>query len=372
MKIGRRPTPAKKESSTHRHHRALRQLCGLLLDASWPIEHRRVPALHEVDWSSVLALALSYRVLGVLAHSKLPDDAGLPAGVKKILETIAQETQAQADRTSTQILELLTTLNGMGVTPMLLKGSAMRAAQLYPVAAMRELSDIDVLVPADRLADCAGALEALAYEGSQEVWSAHWGHQWPPLTAERWPLMVELHREAIVYPCYRLIPAASLFMRGQEQEFLGKRALIPCPMDMAILAVAHAELSDRDYLFGRVDLRRILDVLMVRKKHPELITDENLKKHFISFSEKVALDYHSRWMNYLDSANPSGSHWLGGLLFKRALWMSAHPRTLGLCVELLRPWLALQRDLSDPVLRRSLVRNAWRMDWWRWRSGQVR
>ena len=358
------------DSEAQADRRALRALCDLLMDAVLPGEEAIAPPAQQIDWLRVIALAHRHRTLPVLANSHLVSDPATPAAVKQMLGDFAAQTRSLSEEALVQIAEVVGRLNRIGVVPMLFKGAAHAVTGLYPHVAMRYLADVDIVVPADRIEACVSALEGEGYVACGEWPGVQWHHV-PGLARPDRPLIVELHRWAMAAPHSRFLPAEELLASGVAIEVAGARALVPSHFHAALIAIAHSELVDRNYLLARFDLRRLIDVALLQRSEPDAALPERLAKRFRDYGAPTAFAYNQRWLGFVDrrTAASGASGVLAGILFRNAQFLDRHPKTLSVVVRLVRPWIALRRDLSDPSLRRELARNLVKPHWWRKQIG---
>jgi hypothetical protein len=131
--------------------------------------------------------------------------------------------------------------------------------------------------------------------------------------------------------------------------------------------VAHAQLNDHDYIYGIVSLRSFLDFSLLSQAHYNVLDWDEISRRFIANGCRYAWEYHLRWARHLGVQVPNlgASSRASQLLYQRALYHTKAPRMLGLNIRLLRPWILLRRELSDPDLRRQLVRKLATVTWWK-------
>ena len=354
-----------KGSDPESHRRAFRSLCDLLIDAVETGNDRLVSDYGAIDWVAVIALAHRHRVIATLANSRFTNDPSLPAGVRMMFTQIASGTREKAKAVAAQITDLAGLLNRAGSTPMLLKGASYSVSNLYPHPAMRYLSDIDILLPEGELDKCRRMLGEQGYAQVEKSPSAQW-HHLPGIAHPQKPAIIEIHRWPIAFPYSKLLQAGEFLAAGIAHETSGGKVLVPSDFHSAILTIAHGELSDRNYLLGRTDLRRLVDMALLARRSPQTVSDEHLGEWFAQHGARTAFEYHQHWMSFLDRRRPAAATGtVSRILYKRAQYLDRHPRALSFTVRALRPWIALRRDLSDPVLRRDLARNVARPSWWR-------
>lgn len=129
-------------------------------------------------------------------------------------------------------------LQGARIPVVLIKGVARRAlAVRYPYLDARTTSDVDLLLPEERILEAYALLRASGYE-STPITSPPHHHHLPGLwTARRVP--VELHRSTSV----RIPPSVAwsrAMDQGEEVEWQGLRVRVPSATELAWAAVSHS------------------------------------------------------------------------------------------------------------------------------------
>lgn len=351
------------------HSKALRDLCDLLIAAVTSHDCPTTPNLQQVDWPSVIALAHSYKTLAILANSWIADDPSLPAGARVMFGDLATGAKAHTATIVDQIVGVTRLANRAGVVPVFLKGGAHIVQELYPNAAMRSMSDIDILVPEEKIEECSNLLMRQGYAPVEKLPTRQW-HHWYGLAHKEKPLIVELHRWPISFPYNRKIRAEDIMADAVSHRLGDGEAAVPSDFHSAALAIAHSQLLDRDYLLGRVELRRLVDVHLLAQGDPTALTEAKLRSWFRDRGAGAAFEYHQRWMDFMQRGlAPTAKGIVSQWLFRRAHFLSGHPKTLSLSVRMIRPWIALRRDLSDPLLRQELAGNLARPQWWKRQFG---
>lgn len=212
--------------------------------------------LHETDWTSVLALANRTNITPYMAV-QLRQRPDLPAEAANFLQVIGARTSERNARLYRQAKEALATLDGEGIQPILLKGSAF-LVRAGPSLADRLFIDLDLMVPFDHADQAVGALEAI-------------GYRLGPSSADRW-YGVNLVRETDVGGIdlhYRLktpyphFAYADLAARCTQIAVGGARALLPSPELQVALLVLHDQLQEKDYWRGLIDLRHLIDIMAI-------------------------------------------------------------------------------------------------------------
>lgn len=142
-------------------------------------------SLNEADWTAVVDLAKRHGV-GALLFSR----PGLP-----VPEPIQTALQSRAQRSAQLILmlqaacrELADAAASEGLDLVVLKGLHL-ATSIYPDPGMREMADIDILVPSDQLQAIADLARGLGYAVPPLAGDAH--HHLPSMVRGR--VMLEIH-----------------------------------------------------------------------------------------------------------------------------------------------------------------------------------
>jgi hypothetical protein len=131
--------------------------------------------------------------------------------------------------------------------------------------------------------------------------------------------------------------------------------------------VAHAQLSNHGYVYGRIDLRALFDFALLSRAYTSEIDWHEIRQRFDRRGARTALDFHLLCVRELLRTPAPSLEQLGTMarvLYSRARYLVGHPRLLEVSVRLTRPWLLLRRELSEPMLRRRLAGNVLDPSWW--------
>lgn len=309
-------------------------------------------------------------VLYVLRSKNLVD--ALPADVIDFFDGMAVLNRQRNEQLLREAVELAAILNEIDVVPIFLKGAAHLLSGLYPDLAHRLILDLDVLVPADRLSDCAGRLSGEGYKEIISEWDFSGHHHLPPLGRYGRIAAVEVHSEPLDLPHRRLLPAVEVFSEAVTLEHGAVKLAVPSGRCRIIQSVAHAELADQAYLYGQLPLREFVDFALLHDEFADEIDWSEFVQRFAGSGFSIALEFHvlaAERLLGVPIKPPVQISASARALYRRALWQVARPRWSRCSVRVLRPWLLLRRSLSDAVLRRRLVRNLGSATWYQrqWR-----
>lgn len=212
----------------------------------------------ERDWDLLLRQASAARLgatLGLLAeqHGVL---AALPLRARRRLgwERTLWERHLRAVRF--ELRQVQRALAETGLPLILLKGTAYAAAGL-PAAAGRLFSDIDILVPKERLAEVESVLMLHGWAGTHhdeydQRYYREWMHELPPLQHMRRSSVIDVHH-AILPETAAVRPDPARLRAGARPipGSAGLYTLAPC--DMVLHSAAHL-FSEGEYHHGLRDL----------------------------------------------------------------------------------------------------------------------
>lgn len=135
------------------------------------------PARSAEEWQACLSLLDGHSARPILASLLLKQPAPFrpPAGVVDRLRRELFHSAATVMRGDRVLATLLERLRDRGIAPLLLKGAAL-SRSVYPDAAMRQGSDIDLLVREDELEACAEVIVGMGYRAPYDF------HAFSPFT----------------------------------------------------------------------------------------------------------------------------------------------------------------------------------------------
>lgn len=220
-----------------------------------------LPELTLPQWQTLLSQARRCKLggrLAVLAAERgwLP---ALPMGVRVQLHNLARVVERKHLDTVWEGDRLLAALHGLQMPVVLLKGAAYVMAGL-PAARGREFSDVDILVPRERLREVELALlangwVAKALDPYDERYYRHWMHELPPLQHVERMTVLDVH--------HTLTPPTSRFAIDITRVLPQCRPLPDWP-GLAVLAPADRVLHSAVHLMQEGDfgsgLRDLVDL----------------------------------------------------------------------------------------------------------------
>lgn len=214
----------------------------LLLDAIVPLAAPRADfqAWTDAEWGRTLRVADWHRLSPVL-HSYLRTRDGVPGAVRHALERAYLANSARTLFIRATRERVVDALAAAEVPVMLLKGAAL-VETVYADPGVREMLDIDLLVPADRMETATAALAPLGYrpapdseETSTELTPET--HHDAPLVGDEQLVAVELHRHVVLRDEGSSFDIAGFWQRARSSE--DKHHLLPAPEDLLLHVCLH-------------------------------------------------------------------------------------------------------------------------------------
>ncbi|MDF7774726.1 nucleotidyltransferase family protein [Sphingomonas sp. AOB5] len=216
--------------------------------------------LDSKGWTALLAIARAEQLIGTLAHRL--DGLPMPEAARRVL------SDARASHEQGRIVALWEAemarraLAPTGIPVVLLKGTAFAAAGLSPSPG-RQIGDLDILVPRDRIEEAEAAILAAGWEWVKpdpydDAYYRQWMHELPPLIHRERDRMIDVH--------HTILPLTAKIRPDAEGMLADSVALgagnapgdlrILNPNDMLCHAAAHL-FADGDLAGG---LRNLWDI----------------------------------------------------------------------------------------------------------------
>jgi hypothetical protein len=201
------------------------------------------------------------RIAAVLNKRALLDR--VPAGPRAALIAAQIVATAQQDEVRREVAHVSEALHSLATPIVLLKGAAYLMAGL-PAALGRTFTDVDVLVPRDRLAEVEAALMlggwATMHDSEyDQAYYRRWMHELPPMQHIRRQTVLDVHH-AILPGTARSKPESSKLFAAAQPIQGAPRLHVLAPADMVLHSMSHLFHND-DLSHGLRDLSD-LDMLL--------------------------------------------------------------------------------------------------------------
>ena len=213
-----------------------------LLDAISPDRFGRTPppAMDAAGWDLTVRAAAWHR-LGPMLAGHLAGTSVAPPGIMAELDEQYLANAARNLFIAASLRQVLETLGAAEIPAMLLKGAAL-VETVYPDPALREMLDLDLLVPADRLGAANAALSTIGYRPQGEGPTSPSGrgghHHEPALISDRGLVAVELHHHIATSEEGGLFDLSGFWQRARPSA-QAPGHLVPAPDDLLLHVALH-------------------------------------------------------------------------------------------------------------------------------------
>ncbi|MEM6547881.1 MAG: nucleotidyltransferase family protein [Pseudomonadota bacterium] len=248
-----------------------------------PITGADLPSLPttDEDWAALVQLAGDTRVLPALWRPLRPHRKAMPKETAEMIEA-AEILNADRNRKLLEaVQEVAHFLNNRGMTPVIFKGAAHLATDLWGSQGCRLIRDIDILLPESQakraqsfLAEAWGTDPAA---GEDALASFSGKHEAPLETPSGF--LVEMHWNVLPDWQKHFLPTHEVRARAKSLRLGHAEVMIPSPQDAVRIAMLHGPIGHQHYYAPMVVLRDLLDLLALEKRHGTAIDWTAIQRH---------------------------------------------------------------------------------------------
>jgi Uncharacterised nucleotidyltransferase len=223
------------------------------------------------EWKLLIDMSKSHFATPSLAGC-LHDEPGIPREIREYSDAVL----ALNGRRNVILLEALSrivaVLNAIDIEPVLMKGCARLVEGDYPRPNMRFLRDLDILVPTNRATDAYAALVANGfYEKPGEAYAPD-HHHLHMLIENNTGAGVEIHREVSPGFCPQVLLTSWFCERSRPFRLHDNlHVRLPDQTRTAGHNVVHDQFHHYGYQNCTIELRQLLDLALIRKRHEAAI-----------------------------------------------------------------------------------------------------
>jgi signal peptidase I len=218
----------------------------------------------ELDWGYLIAAAVRHAIPQLLYHNlkALGTERVVPPGVLGRLERMYYANALRHLRFSQALEDVLGAFKEIGIKAIILKGMAL-ATQVYPVAALRQCGDIDVLVEKEDLLRAEEALLGLGYTAQcKSHVEKRFGQQPHHLSylKDEGRIGLEVHWDLAPQPHPFFLPLSELWARAEPFRVGSVEVLALEPVDLLIHLSLHTVSAFYFLWVPGIDLRHLCDI----------------------------------------------------------------------------------------------------------------
>lgn len=193
------------------------------------------------DWESLLQIGVHEGILPSLALvAAAGADISAPVEIADLLDEILLVNRQRNDYICDELKIAVRLLNEIGLEPVLLKGAAYLASDIYTDLGARYLVDLDLLLPEAKLEHAVAHLVANGYSVDQRDSFGRFRHHHAQVS--RGSVPIELHHKIGLGRSQYMLPAKELIESATSLDLDGVRVRVPSPTHLAMHLILHSQL----------------------------------------------------------------------------------------------------------------------------------
>ena len=260
-------------------------LCMWLSDDITHSQSQLDRLLNEEDYLSLIELANTYWLIGHL-NKQLKKHQLWPFLPSELIAYLTELDRLYLNRSlaiKQEIIDVCSLLKEITPNLVLLKGAATLFNGLADPIGTRYMTDIDILVPAQKLDDCLSQITSKGYVLDIDQLSIETTefHHAPPAIRENGPCYIELHRSPLVNSLTNILAKDEVLETSIALELTESLVVQQMhPTQLVIHAIAHSELQDRGYAEAHIDLRQLLNFYLITKTFGQKICWKTVEQRY--------------------------------------------------------------------------------------------
>lgn len=230
---------------------------------------RDIQAGH-VNWNRFLSICDIHLILPAvylkfLRHGLLPE---IPEELSGYIMNIYALNRERNEVILDQIRNITETLNGHGLSPVYLKGSALMLDHIYSDIGERYVGDIDFLISNDEFFK---TVEMFLKQGYYTIETFNQDHiysykHYPRLVREGIIAAVEIHHHLVIYKYSKLFDFKSIESARKHPANSDSDCYVLSDKDKIIHNFLNSQVTDREHRFANVSLRQLYDLYLLSRK----------------------------------------------------------------------------------------------------------
>lgn len=209
-----------------------------------------------VDWKYLIGLARFHNVAPLIYHNLATNGISrqIPQPYSTVLSRTYNNTLYMSVILADELMKILSTFNRNGIEAITLKGTTL-AEQLYGNPCLRNVGDMDILVPADKFSLASSLIMNMGYNQSEGA-RAHPFHL-VYCKREQFPFVIELHwnldNQDLV-----TIPLETVWERARPIQLQDKTTMVLSPEDSLLFLANHFSKPSTQKLRSLCDIAELL------------------------------------------------------------------------------------------------------------------
>jgi Uncharacterised nucleotidyltransferase len=252
-----------------------------------PARHAKDIREDSVRWERVVQLAntafVTPTLWTALVESGVQD--AVPEDVAWYLSELHRMNQTRNDAIKQQIVEIIGTLNQVGVEPLLLKGAALLITGMLDDPASRIMIDIDVMIRIGEVEKVLETLSTLRYRSQVPDLSIFNSCQHlAPMFRSGEPAVIEIHTRLFhEWTDPEVVTNEDVWTDSVLLRINGLSLRVLSPSHSVIYNIVHSEVHHENFELGRISLRDLLDLAIISRFHSASIDwcsiEARMKRH---------------------------------------------------------------------------------------------
>lgn len=274
-------------------------------------ELKNIIISEDTPWDEIIDFANQHLLIPTLCESL--KQKNLIQFVKnelmvEYLETVYDINRIRNENILIQLQDISNLFLEIGIKPILLKGASSLSEGHYNGIGERMMSDIDILVPEDRILECIELLESKGgyqpIDSEEDFWTED-GHHYRRIHTENGVAALELHRYCLGKG-YQYLSNSRVMENVRESKII-KNALVMEPTFELYHAFLHSEISDISYENYVLMLRHLHQAAVIATKCKDEIDwtllEKEVEKYEVPEKELKKYQFSSVWSAYLYALN---------------------------------------------------------------------
>jgi len=237
------------------------------------------PGFDKLDWSEVLRMAFENRVASLLSYALAPvfKTGRIPQQQLVVLKKFFLETTQKNLRIRHSLNRIISELADRGIEVIVLKGAAL-AYTIWPHMATRQMHDIDIVVPMERVRETLDVLLELGYQKTRDFpveWHLKHTKELSALVEPKSGIEIEVHYR-FFSPNSRLrIDETPFWLNASSKEFGEVFAKVLASEELFVYLCLHVSVGH----FLKDNMRSLLDIKLLIEVSGESLDRSKVKAY---------------------------------------------------------------------------------------------